>query len=292
MAFSTIPQKSAHSLPAATQLGSVHLNVADLKSQIAFYTGIIGLSLLSENDGSASLGAGGRELLRLTQKAGAKTYEHKTGLYHFCLLTPERMELGRLLRRILDSGTPIQGLVDHHVAEAIYLPDTEGNGIELNWDRPRSVWEKAMSLMSRGNGPLDAEGLLALADKAGPGTGILPHNATLSHMHLHVKDLDGSRAFYHEQLGLDIMGEFPRQAVFTSAGGYHHHVAFNIWNGVGAAEPPADATGLNWFSVVLPDQKSLDEVLGWMREAGIQAEKKPEGWLLRDPSGNGVMLTL
>ncbi len=281
---------TAPSLPASTHLGTVHLAVADLDTQADFYTLVIGLSQLSRAPDGVSLGVAGRELLRLSLKAGSRHYPGRTGLYHFCLLTPERRELGLLLRRLIDSGTELQGLVDHHTSEAIYLADPEGNGIELNWDRPKQGWPNMTEMMRLGNGPLDSEGLLELAAQGPAGAGKLPTDATVSHIHLHVADVEAARGFYHGLLGFDITGEFRGQAVFTSAGGYHHHIAFNIWNGRGAAQPPADASGLLWFSVVIPEKGALDEVLGRLEKSGVPVEQHPQGALLRDPSGNGVLL--
>ncbi len=281
-------------LPEATHLGLVHLDVADLNAQVAFYTGVLGMHLLNQSATEARLGAGGRELLRLSLKPGARRYEHHAGLYHWCLAVPERKDFGRLLKRVIESGLPIQGLVDHHAAEAIYLPDAEGNGVELNWDRPREVWAKAMAEIARtGNGPLGIQGLLALADLHGPGDGKLPADAYVGHIHLHVADLQGGRDFYHGTLGLDIMAEFPGAAVFTSAGGYHHHVAFNIWNGKGAGQPPADATGLRWYTVVLPTGEDLEVVKKRLHAQGHAVEALAEGGVLvKDSAGNGVRLVV
>lgn len=288
------PIPAPHPLPVATHLGVVNLSVADLAAQSAFYTRVIGLAVLRQDANEARLGAGDRELLRLTLKPGARHYEHHAGLYHFCLAVPARMEFGRLLRRVLDSGRPLQGLVDHHAAEAIYLPDAEGNGVELNWDRPREVWAQAMAEIAlRGNGPLDAAGLLALADAAGPGDGRLPADAYVGHIHLHVADLQAGRDFYHSLLGLDIMAEFPRAAVFTSAGGYHHHVAFNVWNGHGAAQPPEDASGLISFTLQVPGTGGLEALLERLRAGGLKPQADGQGaWSLRDPAGNGLRLTI
>jgi catechol 2,3-dioxygenase len=286
------PIPAAVPLPNATHLGRVHLDVADLDRQLEFYTEVIGLHLLGRSGSEARLGAGGRELLRLTLKPGARRYEGHAGLYHFCLAVPDRRDFGRLLRRVMDSGLELHGLVDHHAAEAIYLPDPEGNGVELNWDRPREVWAKAMAEIAlRGNGPLDVEGLLDLADAAGPGDGKLPADAYVGHIHLHVADLQAGREFYHGTLGFDIMAEFPRAAVFTSAGGYHHHIAFNIWNGRGAAAAPPDATGLHDFTVLLPSAAELEALAERLRAAGKKLDAHPEGgWVLRDPAGNAVRL--
>jgi len=77
-----------------------------------------------------------------------------------------------------------------------------------------------------------------------------------------------------------------------SAGGYHHHIAGNIWKGENAPPPSPGALGLRYFSIVLPDQDALDEVLSRVKEAGIETFPLTEGVLVYDPSRNGVLLTV
>ncbi len=84
----------------------------------------------------------------------------------------------------------------------------------------------------------------------------------------------------------------PGQAVFVSAGGYHHHIAFNLWAGRGLAAAPADAAGLRHFSIRLVDEPEVQRVLDRLRAAGFLPEETPEGTLVRDPAGIGVLLTL
>ena len=71
-------------------------------------------------------------------------------------------------------------------------------------------------------------------------------------MHLHVGDIDRGLAFYRDVLGFEVMTA-ARLAAFVAAGGYHHHLGFNIWRGVGIPPVPADAVGLRHFTVVDPD---------------------------------------
>jgi catechol 2,3-dioxygenase len=78
---------------------------------------------------------------------------------------------------------------------------------------------------------------------------------------------------------------------FVSAGGYHHHIGLNTWQGEGAPPPPTDALGLRYFTVGLPDQAALDEVVARVEKAGIPANQTEDGLLLYDPSQNGVLLT-
>jgi catechol 2,3-dioxygenase len=138
---------------------------------------------------------------------------------------------------------------------------------------------------------LDVAGLLALAAQQDDDEGRLPADAFVGHVHLHVSDLQAERHFYHTWLGLDIVAEFPGAAIFTSAGGYHHHVAFNIWNGRSADQPPSDATGLRWYTLELPTPAGLDAALERLRAAGKVPQKLEEGgWLVRDNAGNGLRL--
>ena len=108
-------------------------------------------------------------------------------------------------------------------------------------------------------------------------------------MHLHVADLRAAQAFYGGLLGLELMASMP-SALFMAAGGYHHHLGLNTWAGVGAPPAPAGSAGLRHFVLRLPDQTARDQVLERVRAAGAPAEEVGEGWLVRDPSQNAVVL--
>jgi catechol 2,3-dioxygenase len=115
----------------------------------------------------------------------------------------------------------------------------------------------------------------------------------VGHVHLHVRDVAEAVDFYHGVIGFDIMGiakEF--QMGFVSAGGYHHHLGLNTWQGAGAPPPPADAVGLRYFTIELPDQKAYDEVVARIDEAGIPSNMTEAGLFLHDPSQNGIVLTV
>jgi catechol 2,3-dioxygenase len=276
-------------LQASTRLGAVQLRVADLGRQVAFYHDVLDLELQSQDDATASLGAkNGEPLVVLTLDPLAQKPHRKAGLYHFCLAVERRQELGWWLKRLLDLETPLQGLVDHRMAEAIYLQDAEGNGIELNWDRPRSEWRPWSEWLAMGNAPLDVEGLLNDLDQH-PVAG-LPADARVGHIHLHVGDLEASKDFYCGLLGLALTTEIPGQAVFTSAGGYHHHVAFNVWSGRGIGPAPEHSLGLDHFSFHV-SPSDLAAVLGRLKAAAWPFEENSAGLLVRDASGNALMLT-
>jgi catechol 2,3-dioxygenase len=110
-------------------------------------------------------------------------------------------------------------------------------------------------------------------------------------VHLYTASLEDSMDFYHGVLGFDNMGIGRTFRMgMASAGGYHHHIGFNTWQGEGAPPPPPDAQGLRYFSVVLPDERELEGVLERIQAAGIQIEQTEIGHLVRDPSQNGVLL--
>src|SRR5438876_9860436 len=60
----------------------------------------------------------------------------------------------------------------------------------------------------------------------------------IGHVHLTVSDLDRALAFYRDVLGFEVTSRYGRDAVFLSAGGYHHHIGLNTWAGRGAPAPP------------------------------------------------------
>src|SRR3989475_8524198 len=279
----------------ATTLGYVHLTAADLDRQIAFYQSVLGFKLLWRQDTTAGLGGGRGDVLRLTALPGARRVRGTTGLYHLAVLVPTRWELAHLLRRIVDTHAHVQGMVNHYTHLAIYIPDAEGNGIELAWDFPREQWPAPEELVRLGNGRLDPEELLGELERdLSPWTGANP-DTRIGHVHLHVADLDAAGRFYQDVLGFQATFLYSMAkdfgALFVSAGGYHHHIGLNVWRGVGAPAPPRDAVGLRYFTVVLPDRTELDRVTGRGQAAGIGGEGHSEGILVRDRSQNGALAT-
>ena len=101
-----------------------------------------------------------------------------------------------------------------------------------------------------------------------------------------------AQAFYCDVLGFDLMQRYGPSALFVSAGGYHHHIGLNTWAGVGAPPAPAGSAGLRYFTVLLPDAASLDLLVAHVQAAGHGVTQRVDGWYLRDPSGNGIRLTI
>ena len=122
------------------------------------------------------------------------------------------------------------------------------------------------------------------------------HPATrIGHVHLTVADLDRSLRFYRDVLGFEVTTRYGSDAVFLSAGGYHHHIGLNTWAGRGAPPPPPGTTGLYHFAILYPDRKALAAAVRRLLEARVPLEGSAdhgvsEAIYLRDPDGNGVEL--
>ncbi|GGG09596.1 VOC family protein [Paenibacillus abyssi] len=276
------------------ELGEVKLKVSNLERSIKFYQEVVGLKMLNQEAKTAELTADGKNaLLVLEEIPGAVVVPPRSasGLYHFAILLPTRKDLGLSLRNLIESGIHI-GQADHLVSEALYISDPDHNGIEIYRDRPRETWtrdEKGNYNMA--TDPIDWEGLLEEA-KGEAWTG-LPAGTTMGHVHVHVSDLQKSKQFYCDVLGFDITANYMSRmgALFISAGGYHHHLGLNIWAGNGAPMPPVNGTGLAYYTIVVPDQEELDNVVGQLRNAGISAEEEAGAWFVKDPSGIQLKLT-
>lgn len=269
-------------LPDALRLGAVHLKVSELDRSISFYTDVIGLQLRDREAGIASLGVGANEdLIVLHEQPGAHSISRHAGLYHVAILFSSPLELARMAQRLSASKTPIEGASDHGVSEAIYLPDPDGNGLELYADRPREAWPDLSDLTATAPQPLDMGGLFNLVSgrevepQAGPGT-------VIGHVHLHVGSIEDGLDFYRGVVGFDLI-TFMDVAAFVSAGGYHHHLAFNTWQGVDAPPPPPSAAGLLFWSVVLPSSEEVTKVRYRLTQNGYDTVEVVGGFEVRDP---------
>ena len=278
-------------LPAATRIGAVRLQVANLDRSIAYYEGVLGLRVMQSTDRTATLGPldRSRALLELTEKKRAHPVPRRgrLGLFHFAILLPTRADLGRFVSHLAAIGAHA-GSSDHLVSEALYLYDPDGLGIEVYADRPRSSWTYNGREIAMATIPLNLDDLVAAgADKPWAG---MPNGTVIGHVHLHVGDLDAAARFYHEALGLDkVVWGYPG-ALFLSAGGYHHHLGTNTWAAGAPSATDDDARLVEW-ELVLPDTASVRDAAASVERSGGAIERAPNGTVLaRDPWGTAVRL--
>ena len=117
----------------------------------------------------------------------------------------------------------------------------------------------------------------------------------IGHVHLHVADIERSLGFYRDILGFEVTARYGDSAVFLSAGGYHHHIGLNTWQGKGAPPAPSGHAGLYHFAILFPTRKELATVLKRLIDAGYPLTGTAdhgvsEALYLDDPDGIGVEL--
>ena len=123
----------------------------------------------------------------------------------------------------------------------------------------------------------------------------IPTQTRIGHVHLKVADLERAVDFYCGLLGFEITARYGDQAVFISAGGYHHHIGLNTWYSKDA--PPASQKGVGLFhtAIVYPTRKDLATIFNRLRQAGYPISGASdhgvsEALYLNDPDNNGVEL--
>ncbi len=132
---------------------------------------------------------------------------------------------------------------------------------------------------------------MSTTDGARPQGSIVPRQQALrpidpgvriGHVHLRTADIDRVRDFYVGVLGFDVVAEArdvpgwgtTGDILFVSAGGYHHHLGFNVWRGEGVPPAPADRVGLRHWTVVLEEQEEVEAVRERVRAGGIATEER------------------
>ncbi|WP_343080889.1 VOC family protein [Ostreiculturibacter nitratireducens] len=265
-----------HTSSAPIEIGRVALTVNDIAKVSQFYETVLGLATISGDGETRTLGAGGRVLLELRSDPAARARSpREAGLFHTAFLLPGRADLGAWILHAAEKRAPIQGASDHIVSEAIYLADPEGNGIEVYADRPREGWTGPDGKLHMATEPLDLKALAADAEAPWAGA---PEETVVGHVHLQVGSVPEAESFYAGMLGIPVTTHYPG-AAFYGSGGYHHHLATNIWNSRGAGPRNYPSTGLSDLEL-LADAAEHARILTRVGDGSIS-----------DPWGTSVTLT-
>ncbi|MEK3888692.1 VOC family protein [Bacillus sp. FSL K6-3431] len=276
--------------PPYSVIGNVELIVESLERTLAFYIDVLGFQVLEQTNSFASLTVDGKTtLLTLEQVKDVNPRQRTTGLYHIALLLPNRSDLANIIHHFIHTSTQLQGASDHHVSEALYLNDPEGNGIEIYIDRAPDTWKWDGDQVHMTTEALDVADVLKDGTEQG-WTG-MPKDTIIGHIHLQVSELVKTREFYCDALGFDLMLKYGSQALFVAKDGYHHHIGLNIWNSAGAPAPAENSAGLKRFTIILPDEKALSETIGRLEKINASFTKKDGNLIIKDPSGISIKLT-
>lgn len=273
------------------QLGYVQLRVLNLDTQKDFYE-TLGFQLLEETASRVVFGAGSDEpvLILERQDNTVPRPPRSTGLFHFAILVKSVDDLAHVIGHLAQRGIRFSGAGDHLYSEAFYLTDPEGNGIEIYHDRPKSEWTiNADGTIETDTLPVDVEAILARFNPQSEWTGF-PNGTILGHMHLNVSYLDDAlKHLYFDALGFDFKTNFHNSAYFISAGGYHHHIAMNTWNGQGAPLPPAESSGLIGYSLNLSSREALDALRQNLIAQQVDFEDNDTQLVVKDVNGHDMV---
>lgn len=279
-----------HTKPT-TFVGHVKIKVTNLEQSIQFYRDILGFDILEQTASAVKLTTDGKtSILSLEQPENVIAKQGRTtGLYHFALLLPEKSDLANIVVHLVEHGIRF-GSSDHLVSEALYLNDPDGNQIEIYIDRGPSEWAWLEGEVAMTVDPLDFERLLKNVT-ANKWEG-MPEKTVMGHIHLHVAELKEVEEFYVKGLGLDVVNRYGGQALFLSDAKYHHHVAVNVWNGVGAPKPAKNSVGLEFFTLVYANEEARQEVVRNLQQIGSGVVEENNRIITQDPSGNSIILAV
>lgn len=280
-----------HTKPT-TFVGHVKIKVENLERSLTFYQDTLGFDILERTNSTATLTTDGKtSILSLEQPENVIPKQGRTtGLYHFAILLPERSDLANIVVHFVEKGIRFAAS-DHLVSEALYLDDPDGNGIEVYSDRNPSVWKWDSNEVAMTTIRLDIQNLLTSIKPEGKWEG-MPQSTVMGHIHLHVAELEKTEEFYIKGLGLGVVNRFAGQALFMSDKKYHHHVAINVWNGVGAPKPANNSVGLESFTLIFADEQKRQETINNLQEIAAPVIEEKNQWITQDPSGNTIVLAV
>ena len=240
-------------LPAELTMGTVMLKVGDMKLMTDYYQRALGLETVAEQDGGLYLGRQQKPLVHLAPAPGLNLPSRgEAGLFHTALLFEDQHSLAATIATAAQyEPQSFTGSADHLVSEAFYFNDPEGNGIELYWDRPRAAWSWEGKNVVMDSLALPPQRYLQQYLTEESVAGQRQAAAGVGHVHLQVGDVQSAHEFYVGTLGFEKTAGWHGQALFVSAGGYHHHMAMNVWNSRGAG-PRRDTLGLGEVLIEVP----------------------------------------
>lgn len=283
-------------LHPATSMDAVTLRVGDLERMSGYYAAAFALEPLEERTRGREvhrvLGRGTTPMVRLVHTPDLPGVDpRQAGLFHTAFLFDDAPSLAAtVLRAAQDQRGTFVGSSDHGVSEAFYFTDPEGNGIELYVDRPREQWQVVGGQVQMDSLFLDPQRYLETHLTEAATAGMHDAGASVGHVHLQVGDVPLARAFYADALGFAVTMQAPG-ALFVSAGGYHHHLAVNVWNSRGAG-PRASTLGLGEVTIAVPGRDELDAAAARLRARGVTVADDGRSLTTDDPWRNRVTLQL
>lgn len=280
-------------LSADLTMGTVMLKVGDMTMMSNYYQKALGLDIVAEADGGQYLGRGSTPLVHLQPAGGLHIPGRgEAGLFHTALLFNDQASLAATVATAAQySPQAFAGSADHLVSEAFYFTDPEGNGIELYWDRPRDAWAWKNGEVEMDSLALSPQHYLQQHLTEEAVVGQRQSGADIGHVHLQVGDVKTAETFYVDTLGFEKTSSFHGQALFVAAGGYHHHMAMNVWNSRGAG-PRKDTLGLGEVLIQLPGKDDVGALRERLTHHGIAVANTGAEITFNDPWNNRIRVSV
>lgn len=286
-----------------TKVGHVRLRVYNIQKLLNFYSRLLGFNLIRKtSDENILLSAYGNDnyIIQLSNVGsqhrtveGEESAIRRAGLFHFAILLPSRKHLAKVFKHLTQNSNQVcfEGAADHLVSESLYLRDPESNGIEIYRDRDQSEWERTGPFQVKmSTEHLDLDQLHSEADN-NIGQWRMPDKTVIGHVHLHVSNLDRSKRFYSEILGLHHTCTYPG-ANFFAADLYHHHVATNTWLGTNIHKADSRQPGLDHFALTVDSKENFESIVQQLQIKDVEIMKgdsankiNNDSIFIRDPDG-------
>jgi catechol 2,3-dioxygenase len=296
------PRPADDLISPATAMGAVTMHVRDLEGMTAYYRDVLALEVLDRPAPSGgavrapsgavvTMGRAGVPIVVLQHTPDLPAPARgSAGLFHTAILFPDERALAATVASVARHAPHTYvGSADHLVSQAFYFTDPEGNGVELYRDRARDQWHWDHGYVRMASLRLDPRAFLDehLTEPAAAQPGAAP--VVVGHVHLQVGDLAAARHFYVDALGFEVTAQMPG-ALFVSAGGYHHHVAVNTWNSVGAG-PRASSLGLGEVAIRVPSPDDVGPLRQRLAHHGIGVQDDGATVRFEDPWRNLVRVS-
>ena len=276
--------------------GAVHLNITNLKVATDFWTKVVGMKLRNSTKELAEFGNESHTLVVVHQSATSAFKEGYSGLYHYAIHAPNKIEFARMIQRLIDNNYSFSP-IDHTMSKSIYLRDPDSVLLEFTLETPerfkRVISENGLYMEDTDGtirGVSDRMNVKEQLKELPDGNTNVPlHNDTkIGHIHFYASDVDKTNEFY-KTLGFtqfNYLAQY-KYADVGAGGEYKHRVAMNSWHGINKPVAPEGNAGLRHYNLVFESNSKLNEALSKV----TNYEKKADGYWLTDPSGNKLCLS-
>jgi catechol 2,3-dioxygenase len=262
------------------KLQNIALRVKKFDEMIDFYQKIVGFSLLREENNLAIFGTKSPydELLILEDTPmGTVDRGHAKKLARFSLRITSKEEFYKILRQMLHFNIPLLETKENKCSQAFMIEDPEGNHLAIYHFDP-VLWKSGDCREFR---PID----LTFVKKRYPfGHGKLMGDVSLGQLHLNVQDLEASRFFYHELLGMNPEEEGRHLFSLDLEKRFGLKVAdIQVDEAMGAWEN----LGIDFATLAVTDRKVLEKIAQNLNKFEIEffMDKKQKILTVYDPNG-------